>query len=110
MRVTPLLCFQCGSWFQPKTKRKNRFCSNACRQAHYYNKEPIHFSFQGTDKGIEICFTILQSYSDNIDHGPRECSQIMFEKDYTRYCMLIYEYGEDAYGINCKTWLSNKTL
>ena len=110
MRITPLLCNQCGTWFQPKTKRKNRFCCNACRQANYNKKEPIEFSLGSEDylgRNEELFNTLMDK--GNPGASPWQCLELIFEHHYDTYCDIIYKWGKDRYGVNASEWLKSKS-
>ena len=86
MRITPLLCFQCGSWFQPKTKRPNKFCCNACRQANYRGVKPYEYSIVQPNGSTK---------PDTLSALNEE-----FKKDF------IFKFGRDKFGQSGREWLS----
>lgn len=108
MRVTPLICIQCGSWFQPKTKRLNKVCSNACRTASHrgIKKRGVIFNPKGEEDKL---FFILACANDNIDASPEQCLESLMNNDYDKYCEVIYKWGQDKFGKSAEEWVS-KTI
>ena len=107
MRVTPLLCFQCGNWFQPKTKRKTKFCCNACRQANHLKKNKIYFnvfSTLGNKVDYEALHTTLELACDNEDLTGSDRLLYILNHDYDKYCKIIYKWGVDHNGLSLNEW------
>lgn len=106
MRVTPLICIQCGSWFQPKTKRINKVCSTACKSASHRGtiKKGVILNPKGEE---ELLFSILIEAKP--DGNPQECLESLMINDYDTYCDIIYKWGEDRFGVSADEWLS-KTI
>ena len=111
MRVTPLICWKCGTWFQPKSKRPQKFCCNACRQQNYLNSDLqlIDFKLTATtsdlksqEEGNQIVTDVIRKYCDCPDE---KCIECVFEKNNAVYCQLIYKYGRDIYNDSCEKWL-----
>jgi len=108
MRVTPLICWHCSTWFIPKTKRKNKYCSGACRQQGYLKnlntigyETLIQFNFEDEDQEQEIASTMKNACVD----GRNGCVECLFEHDYKGYCMLVAKYGRDYMGNSMTQWL-----
>jgi hypothetical protein len=87
MRITPLLCIQCGSWFQPKTKRINKFCCNACRQSNYRGVKPY---------GLYV----LQPNGSAAPAKLSDDTPDEFAKAF------VFNFGRDKFGQSAKDWLS----
>jgi len=108
MRVTPLICWHCSCWFVPKTKRKNKYCSGACRQQGYLKnkhtlgyKNLIQFRYEDEEQEQEISNAINECCVDGRDG----CVECLFENDYQRYCMLVAKYGRDYMNHSMTQWL-----
>jgi len=113
MRITPLICWTCSNWFLPKTNRKNKFCSNACRQSHYLQKK---------DCGYQDCESLVQLHYENTqdnfkivnqlkqycDHSENPCVECMFDKNYNEYCIMVYERGRDKFNASAREWLVDR--
>lgn len=111
MRVTPLVCVICGSWYQPKSRRSQKFCSNACRQHNHVNPDGKWFCKLRAkdDAGNKEMQDAFVKYCDCPDGYI--CIECVMKKDYRLYCNLIYKYGRDKYDTTAKSWLkeSKKT-
>ena len=117
MRITPLICWECKSWFIPKTKRPNKFCCGACRQQNYLKRKNgsgdikhnntgvIRFKWANKDEQIEIYYAMIKSCPEE---RPM-CVEHLFENNYERYTELVMQYGIDKYGNNCRDFLNNST-
>lgn len=99
MRITPVICWDCQNWFLPKSKRKNKFCCNACRQQWYLkgHKEPnLSFNYKGMPQVQEH----LEHYDFNL--------AVWMDKDYSNYCLMVFKWGKDIYGKSAEEWLQNQ--
>jgi hypothetical protein len=107
MRLTPLICIQCGSWFHPKTKRKQKCCSNACRQASYLRKQQwgIDFHFKD-DQDEEQWIHLLQEADKRVEASPKDCMDALYEHNHDVYRYVIFRWGVDLYGQNGRQWLA----
>jgi len=109
MRVTPLICWSCSTWFTPKTKRKTKFCCNACRQQHflgiqhgYPNLVLLYWKDQDDRRELE---TIIQS---SCKENKPKCVECLFENNYETYCDEVFKRGRDKFGKSAQEWLSEK--
>ena len=112
MRVLPTLCYQCESWFMPKTKRKAIHCSNACRQSAYRGNKPYSVKFDLSDcsEGGEDQFhKILNRYKKD-DMGLYESLMVMKDDNWTLYSRFIYNYAQDKFGVHSKEWINQDKL
>ena len=110
MRITPLICWSCSTWFLPKTKRKNKFCSNACRQSYYLKKKDC--GYEGTECLVKLHYDDTQ---DNIklvgdlkkycSHDENPCVECMFDQNYNAYCNMVFERGRDKFNMSAREWL-----
>ena len=107
MRLTPLICIQCGTWFLPKTKRKQKCCSNACRQASYLGKQPwgIEFNFKD-DQDEEEWIHILQEADKRIEASPKDFMDALYKDNLEAYRYVIFKWGVDLYGQKARQWLA----
>lgn len=108
MRVTPLICWSCSTWFQPKTKRKTKFCCGACRSQHALgNKHGYKALVQLYWKDEEEAKEIDESLSQYCDKKNPGCVECLFEKNNDHYCDIVFKYGVDKFGQSAKQWLKN---
>lgn len=106
MRITPTLCIQCGSWFRPKTKRKQRNCSNSCRQASYLGKQENGIQFDcPTDEETQELIKILQDADTSVDASPEHCLEALYEKNHELYRDIIWRWGVDRFGVNGRKFI-----
>jgi hypothetical protein len=109
MRVTPLICWSCNNWFLPKTKRKTKFCCNACRQANYVNKKTdslVQLYWNNEDERDELS----ECLSSHCKDGQENCVQCLFENNYDLYCDMVYQKGRDKYNQSVKRFLMKLDL
>ena len=107
MRITPLICVQCGSWFLPKTKRKQKCCSNACRQASYLGKQKWGIEFTCPNEWAEEqLIHILQEADRRIEASPSECLDALYDNDHQQYRDIIFRWGVDKFGMTGRQWLA----
>ena len=113
MRITPMICWECSNWFLPKTKRRNKYCCNACRQGAYNTRKNgsastgyeclVNFRWYEEEERLEIKNTMEKPCTHETHTSCVEC---LFENDYRAYSMLVYKYGRDHMGRSMKTWLN----
>lgn len=109
MRVLPQLCFQCHSWFQPKTVRKVRFCCNACRQSHYRGNRPYLVKFDLTecsDESAKKFHELIKRYDSGGDLY--DCLNNMREHNFELYSRFIYNYSRDKFGVTGHQFVKGK--
>lgn len=109
MRVTPLLCWSCQSWFIPKTKRKTKFCCNACRQQNYLQKKTnglvsLYWEDEEDQKALSEC--LKYHCKDNQDN----CVECLFENNYDLYCDEVYRRGRDRFGMSASEFLFQNNI
>lgn len=108
MRITPLICWHCSCWFMPKTKRKNKYCSNACRQQGFLkNKHSAGYPnlVQFHDKDGQGHNELADALSNACSDGYKNCVECLFEKDNNKYSMIVAKYGIDYMGNTMNEWL-----
>jgi len=136
MRVTPLICWHCSNWFQPITRRKNKYCSNACRQQGFHKNTDtmgyetddnditvVRFKFDNLEQHEEYRKMLL-GYCDhewntepgyntfkerkNNQRRSSSCVLCFFEKNFKVYSRYVAKYGRDWDNKSMKEWLSEK--
>lgn len=113
MRITPLVCWQCKSWFIPKTKRPSKFCCGACRQQNYLANKAGRSSgnpvrFKGKDQAeTSVIRSAMKNYCND---GHENCIECMFEEDFEAYSGLVYQCGIDKYNMSAKDWLKERNM
>ena len=110
MRITPLICWSCSNWFLPKTKRKNKFCSNACRQAHYLKKQDCGYPENNCLVQLywcdeDDCDKLNDDLKEYCSHEVNPCVECMFEQNYNAYCNMVFERGRDKFNMSAREWL-----
>jgi hypothetical protein len=109
MRINPLLCWECESWFVPKTLHRTKFCCNACKQ-QFHLKESNSDGF----KRATLFYTtddnamkeILDCCGSNCNCGNgQRCAECLFTNNFNRYKELVKEYGKDSDGRTMDEWL-----
>ena len=107
MRILPNLCFECGSWYQPKSIRKQLHCCNACRQSSYRRKGAppitIKFYFDENDGGKDQAkfFKVLDTYKTGNEKNRLDIDNQVFalrEDNWHLYTRFIYNYARDKFG------------
>ncbi len=109
MRILPQLCFQCSSWFLPKTTRFQRHCCNACRQASYRGRKPYSIKFDLTtcsDEAEAEFMKILGRYENGLeDQTLYEKLEAMRKDNYELYQRFMYNYGKDKFGVSARQFI-----
>lgn len=117
MRITPQICFHCHNWFIPKTNRKNKYCSGACRQQAYLNKkvdklyyekyhDPITIDVMGdANAHLKLVDCTMAACSKR----NRNCLLCLFENDQPNFKYYIYKFGRDKWGNSAEEWLRSQT-
>ena len=109
MRILPQLCFQCSSWFLPKTTRFQRHCCNACRQASYRGRKPYSIKFDLTtcsDEAEAQFMEVLGRYENGSkDQTLYEKLEAMRKDNYELYQRFIYNYGQDKFGVSAREFI-----
>lgn len=106
MRVTPLLCHQCGTWFQPKTRRLNKMCSNACKQQSYRGIKKRGILLDPKEHQEEL-FDILQNANEDIAASPEQCLESLMLNNYEVYCDIVFKWGVDKFDKTADEWLKS---
>lgn len=127
MRVSPLICWQCKNWFNPITRRAQKYCSDACRvdafndrQAELERKksgwvkdnspapDPVHsdhsvvtFNFESKEQIQEFRET-CRSHCKDSRSGCLEC---WYENNFKSYRFYVAKYGRDQFDRSMDDWI-----
>lgn len=126
MRVSPLICWECKNWFKPISKRKQRYCSGACRQQAYYTRrDRAEIDKYLTElekyphKAPKKSSSLIALYYANKDEHERfkaycksyckdnyeNCIECWFENDFDSYRIYVVKHGRDLYDRSMNDWL-----